>query len=381
MKDLAFPRITGASSLISLVLVSFLFGFSSYGGFHPYRMTDQAFENEPRQPTLNLENQILLARDHLKLPHLGWSDLNLLSDLAEVKTTKLFGDRPSGFSTSISRARVKALLFSQLLKVALLGQGHKSEWLFEEKITSTVSSSDANRLATIDPWTSQNWFGTIKVIDRSHFIWIPESKLEEFPLLKDLVNTLSLAFQIEPQLKLFSEFSLPLFQHTHKGQSLIATLAMEDLFYRVMQFDFFRRGVKDDFSNHDLEPSNGTDNYRDLLVEKMKATNLKTRPEYLRSEMMATLPTVAFLSPNFFNEIKIWIDSLPEGFTFQREGLGLENYKSGFSERNQLESQNVFSLARKKNELLRKNRFLDYSLVHDFTSSQSRNACQLRLVR
>ncbi|MBK7845776.1 MAG: hypothetical protein IPJ71_19235 [Bdellovibrionales bacterium] len=122
----------------------------------------------------------------------------------------------------------------------------------------------------------------------------------------------------------------------------------------------------------------GTDNCRDLLVEKMRPI-LKTRPEYLRSEMMATLPTVAFLSPNFFNEIKIWIDSLPEGFIPKRGALDWRTTRA-VSLRETSWSQNVFPLPG-KNELLRKNRFLDYSLVHDFTSSQSRNACQLRLVR
>lgn len=365
------------------LIFSFLFGQSSYGGHHPDRSLDGPYLTKPNQHILRLEQQISLARENLKVPMLGWDDLNYLSAIAESKTSALFQARPRGIPNDVSYLKVKASIFLDILEISLLSQGSRSQWLFEEKIPSvpvppSIRPSNYSQSET----NGENWFGFIKIFDSDNFVWIPDSRLEPLPLLKKLIDTLAVAYYIEPRLSLFSRSSLPIFQQTYSGQILIATLAMEDLLFRVMQFEFLRKSLETEVSSvaKDLESfSLQSESIQTLFSGRVRKTQNRGPSEYLRSVLLTTQPASAFLSKDFFLEMGTWFSSLSEGSSYaQQGGLGLASHKQLVLD--ELKSVDRFSLERMKANALLSNEFYQFTLIQDFIALNSRSSC-LKLVR
>lgn len=369
--------------LKSLLLFNLISGQFCYGGFHPDRSVDGTSWSDSNHHLMKLEQQISLARANLTIPKLGWDDLNYLSAIAETKTSALFQAKPRGFPDDVSYLKVKASIFLHILEISLLSQGSRSQWLFEEEIPSlplpsSIRPSDYPQSET----NGEKWFGFIKVIDGDKFIWIPDSRLEAFPLLKKLIHTLAIAYYIEPRLNLFSRSSLPLFQQTQAGQILITTLAMEDLFFRVMKFDFLRKSLEAEVSGVSKETGSFSLERESIQVSfggRVRDTQNRGPSEYLRSVLMTTQPASAFLSKNFFVEMGTWFSSLSQGSLYtQQGGLGLASHKRRAL--NALESVDRFSLERMKRNALLSNHFYQFTLIQDFIALSSRGSC-LKLVR
>lgn len=370
--------------LTSSVFLCFFSGQSCYGGFHPDRSTDGTSWSDSNIHLVNLEKQILWAMDNLSIPRLGWDDLNYLSAIAEAKTSALFQARSQGFPDGISYLNVKASIFLQILEISLLSQGSKRQWLFEEELPSLPMPSSMTASHYLQSETNEEkLFGFIKIVNSDNFVWIPDPDLETLPLLKKLVRTLSIAFYIEPRLDLFSRSSLPLFQQTYSGQILIATLAMEDLFFKIIQFEFLRNGLE-------AEVSSAIKGQESLPLEKLlksfsgrvHSAQIQDHTEYLHSVLMNTQPGAPFLSKNFFSEMWkwwIWLSSFSrESLYTQKDGLGLADHKRQFLDK--LENLDRFSLEKMKREALASNQFYQFTLIQDFLGPKSGKSC-LKLVR
>lgn len=369
--------------LTSLMLFSLISGQFCYGGITPNRPIDGTSWNESNLHLMKMERQISLARADLIIPHLGWDDLNYLSAMAETKTSALFQTKPRGFPDDVSYLKIKASIFLHILEISLLSQGSRSQWLFEEEIPSlplpsSIRPSDYSQSET----NGEKWFGFIKVIDGDKFIWTPDSRLEAFPLLKKLIHVLTIGYYIEPRLNLFSRISFPLFQQTHAGQILITTLAMEDLFFRVMKFDFLRKSLEAEVSGVSKETGSFSLESESIQVSfggRVRDTQNRGPSEYLRSVLMTTQPASAFLSKNFFVEMGTWFSSLSQGSLYtQQGGLGLASHKRRAL--NALESVDRFSLERMKRNALLSNHFYQFTLIQDFIALSSRGSC-LKIVR
>jgi hypothetical protein len=363
--------------------LSFFFGQSCYGGHHPDRTIDGPYLSEPNQHLMKLEQQISLARANLTIPKLGWDDLNYLSAIAETKTSALFQAKPQGFPLGVSYLNVKASIFLKILEISLLSQGSKSQWIFEEEIPSLPGPSSMKALDYLQSETNgEDWFGFIRIFDSDNFTWIPDSDLEAFPLLKKLIHTLTVAYYIEPRLSLSSRFSPPLFQQTHSGQILITTLAMEDLFFRVMKFDFLRKSLETEVSG--VFKGTGSFSFASEIIHKIfskrvRDTQNRGPSEYFRSVLMTTQPASAFLSKDFFPEMETWFSSLSQGSLYtQQGGLGLASHK--LRTLKTLESVDRFSLEKMKRIALASNHFYQFTLIQDFLTLQSRKSC-LKIVR
>jgi hypothetical protein len=369
--------------LTSLLLFNLISSQFCYGGFHPDRSIDGTSWSDSNHHLMKLEQQISLARANLTIPKLGWDDLNYLSAIAETKTSALFQAKPRGFPDDVSYLKVKASIFLDILEISLLSQGSRSQWLFEEGIpslplSSSIKPADYSQTET----NGEKWFGFIKVTDGDKFIWIPNSDLEPFPLLKKLVHILAIAYYIEPRLDLFSRSSLPLFQQTQSGQILITTLAMEDLFFRVMKFDFLRKSLEAEVSG----VSNGTGSFslesesiHKSFSGRVRDTQTRGPSEYLQSVLMTTQPASAFLSKDFFLEMGTWFSSLSQGSLYsQQGGLVLASHKRRTL--NALEAVDRFSLEKMKRNALASDDFYQFTLIQDFMASKSRGSC-LKLVR
>ncbi|MBK7842806.1 MAG: hypothetical protein IPJ71_03790 [Bdellovibrionales bacterium] len=367
--------------LTSLMVFSFFSGQPCYGGFHPDRSTDGTSWSDSNIHLMKLEKQILWAKANLSIPNLGWDDLNYLSAIAETRTSALFQAKPQGFPDGVSYLNVKASIFLQILEISLLSQGSKRQRLIEEKgssldIPSSMTASDYPQSET----NGEKWFGFIKIVNSDNFVWIPDSDLELFPLLEKLVRTLSIAFYIEPRLDLFSRSSLPLFQQTYSGQILVTTLAMEDLFFRIMQFEFLRKSLEAEVSSaiKDQE-SLPSEQLLKSFSGRIRNAQIRDHSEYLQSVLMNTQPGSAFLSKDFFPEMRTWFSSLPQGSLYtQKDGLGLADHKRQFLDN--LENLDRFSLEKMKRNAFASNQFYQFTLIQDFVSLKSRRSC-LKLVR
>ncbi|MBK8202944.1 MAG: hypothetical protein IPK68_11690 [Bdellovibrionales bacterium] len=368
--------------LTSLVLFNLISGQFCYGGFHPDRSIDGTSWSDSTHHLMKLEQQISLARANLTIPKLGWDDLNYLSAIAETKTSALFQTKPRGFPDDVSYLKVKASIFLHILEISLLSQGSRSQWLFEEEIPSlplpsSIRPSDYSQSET----NGEKWFGFIKVIDGDKFIWTPDSRLEAFPLLKKLIHTLTIAYYIEPRLKLFLALRSPVPANA-SGANFNFHSGNGGSIFRIMKFDFLRKSLESEVSGVSKETGSidlESESIQKLFSGRVRNTQSRGPSEYFRSVLMTTQPASAFLPKNFFLEMGTWFSSLSQGSLYtQQGGLGLASHKQQVLD--ELKSVDRFSLERMKANALLSNHFYQFTLIQDFIALGSRGSC-LKLVR
>lgn len=352
----------------------------SEAGHHPHLHENNFFAGDLYQPEMGLDRQLKLVLPLMNFPELDTENLNFLSTVAELHTSELLKISSRDFPDDFPYLKVKALIFVQLLQISLLSSSSHIDWLYETPLSPQLFNDRSWAASYLSPTSSPTWtmsnkwesLGQAVIIDGGNFVWRPRTLLDKAPLSQAIMNTLLMAFQIEPQMSLFGRVSVPIFQQTHSGQALLSELAAEILLYQILKYDFVWKTISREFSE-----GGPLSHSESIVFEELKnARSFGQAFEYLESILKWNIPRLSLLSHQSMEQINRWIlTKKKEGMSLSQIQINLASYENALA----LKFRDIdpFSLRKVARKRKVENRFLDYWFIK--VSEHKKYSCRKTL--